>query len=186
MADDAQDVIRRLDDNKNLLDVMVQIEDYLDSLDLYVFENWLDGEIVNGPFVERHWIKFTLKYPYKNMPDPQGGLRLLKYGSKVAFQKATEEVPVEVKSSEDLDPETRKPKMRKEPIWLVHFKIPRRFIEDLDVEGLDLFDEESSEVNDIEDIVSAQAEGIDTETGTAPEAEVGAATAGNEVAELEI
>ena len=136
------DAVKRLEDTDNLLDIMIQVEDYFDSLDLYVFKNFIDGELVNGPYVKRYWVTFTLKYPYTKMPDPQGGLRLLKYGSKVSYEKASEEVPVPVKSVSDLDPETQRPKMKKEPIWLVHFKIPRRFIEELNIEGLDLYDDD--------------------------------------------
>lgn len=144
MPINSTDVIKKLDNTDSLLDVMISVEDYLDSLDLFVFKHWIDGEIVDGPYVKRHWVIFTAKYDYKDMPDPQGGLRLLKYGSKVSFEKATEEVPIDVKSADDLDPETRRPKMNKVPVWLVHFKIPRRFIEDLDIEGLDLHDEDES------------------------------------------
>lgn len=162
MANNSEHIVKKLSKTDNLLDVMLQVEDYLDSLDLYVFANWIDGTLVDGPYVERYWVKFTLKYPYKDMPDPQGGLRLLKYGSKVTFEKATEKKAIEFTGPEDLDPQTRKPKLKKEKIWLVNIRIPRRFIEELNIEGLDLYDEESS---DIEDLLTAQGENIDATTG---------------------
>lgn len=158
---DSSSVVTRLSETDSLLDVMIQIEDYMDSLDIWAFSSWFDGEIVDGPWIERYWVKLTLKYPYKKMPDPQGGLRLAKYGSKIFYEKAKEEVPVEVKTPDDLDPKTRKPKMEEQDIWLIHLRIPRRFIDDLDVSDLELYDEE---VN-IEDVEDAQAEGIDNEAG---------------------
>ncbi len=163
---DSNDVIRRLDTTDTLLDVMIQVEDYLDSLDLYVFKNFIDGEIVEGPYVERYWVKLTLKYPYREMPDPSGGLRLLKYGSKVSYERATEKVPTKVKSPEDIDPATNEPIEKEEPIWLVHVKIPRRFIEDLDVEGLDLYNEDS---NKPDMTANAAAEAENPETEVAPD-----------------
>lgn len=162
MTDESEDIIKKLDNTQSLLDVMLCAEDYFDSLDLFVFKNWIDGEIVDGPYVERYWVKFTLKYPFKDMPDPDGGLRLLKYGTKVAFQKCTEDVPVKIETSNDIDPETGKAKLKKLPIWLVHIKIPRRFINDLDIDGLDLHSEDAGQV---EDFKNAQAEGIDSSTG---------------------
>jgi len=155
------DVVSRLNDTDSLLDVMIQIEDYIDSLDLYAFANWFDGEIVDGPWVKRYWVKTILKFPYNKMPDPQGGLRLAKYGSKVEFEKSTEEQPVEVLSPDDLDPETKAPKMKEVPVWLVHLKIPRRFINELDVDDLELYDKDL----DVEAAEEGAAEGIDNESG---------------------
>lgn len=150
MSNKLDDVIKRLHSNESLLDIMLQLEEYLDSIDLYAFNNWFDGEIVAGPYVKKYWIIISLKYPYKKMPDPDGGLRLMKFGSMVKFEKAIENVPVEVKNpTEDLDPETGRPKINKIPIWIVHLKIPRKFISSLDLEGLDLFDGENEEISSV-------------------------------------
>lgn len=164
MPTDSTNVINKLDSSSSLLDIMISVEDYLDSLDLFVFDNWIDGEIVDGPNVSRYWIRFSVKYPYKDMPDPQGGLRLLKYGSKISFERATEKVPTDVKSVDDLDPETRRPKMIKKPIWIVHFKIPRRFIEDLDISNLDIFNDD----NDVEQDHTAEETEIAAEPTEEP------------------
>jgi hypothetical protein len=135
------DAVKYLSDNQSLLDVMISIEDYMDSLDLWAFKNWINGQIVDGPWVKRYWVIITAKYPYEEMPDPQGGLRLLKYGTKVKFEKTFEEVPVDVKDpTQDIDPETKKPKMVKKKIWYVHFKIPRKFIDEHNLNDLSLYD----------------------------------------------
>lgn len=162
-----KNIIKRLTDNTSLLDIMIQAEDYLDSLDLYAFRNWIKGEVVDGPWVKRYWVSFTLKYPYEDMPDPQGGLRLLKYGSKVLFKKTTEEVSVDPKSKEDIDPETKKPKTESRKIWYVTIKIPRRFIEDIDAKNLELY----NDILDLEDVSDARDEGISSETGVKEEPE---------------
>ena len=165
MPETETDVVKRLSDTDNLLDIMIQLEDYLDGLDIYVFNHWITGEIVSGPWVKRHWVVLTLKYPYKDMPDPQGGLRLLKYGTRVEYEKMKEEVSVEVKTPDDLDPNTKKPKTKKVTIWLVHLKIPRRFIKELDTEDLTLYDEEL----DIDDVTDARDTGVDEESGLTDE-----------------
>ena len=140
--DSPENVIVRLSDNTDLVDVMIAIEDYLDSNDMYGFKNWIEGEVVSGPYVKKYWVKVTLKYPYKKMPDPSAGLRLLKHGTKISFQLSCEEVPIEVKSPNDYQPGTKKPRMKKEKIWLVSLLIPRRFVESISKELMDLYDEE--------------------------------------------
>jgi hypothetical protein len=155
------DIVNTLSEYDNLLDIAIEIEDYFDSLDLYAFENWLDGEIVEGPTVKKYWISITLKYPHKKMPDPEGGLRLIKYGSTVGYERALEEVPTNKQNpGMELDNEG-KPKVKKQKIWLIHVKIPRRLIKELNVSDLELKKRGISP----DYIKDAQASGITDETG---------------------
>lgn len=153
-------LFKRLSDSESLTDVLIQMEDFMDSLDLYVFKNWFEGEVVQGPDIRRYWVSMTLKYDYKEMPDPAGAERLLRHGAKVAYRKAKEEVPVEVKSPEDLEP-SKKPKMELKEIWLVDIQIPRRFIEELDDSDLEMHVDD--EQVDVEDVSDARDEDIDQE-----------------------
>lgn len=84
------DIVKRLNDNEHLLDILIEIENFMDSLDLYVFKNWIDGIIVDGPNVKRHWASIILKFDYDKMPDPQGGMRLIKHGCNVYFKESQE------------------------------------------------------------------------------------------------
>lgn len=140
--DSPENVIARLSDNKDLVDIMIAIEDYLDSNDMYGFKNWIEGEVVSGPYVKKYWVKVVLKYPYKKMPDPSAGLRLLKHGTKIGYQLSYEEIPIKVEKPDDFQAGTKKPKMKKEKIWLVDLLIPRRFVESISKELMDLYDEE--------------------------------------------
>jgi hypothetical protein len=138
----AQEVIARLTDNDDLVDLMINIENYLDNNDMYSFKNWIRGEIVGGPYVKKYWVKVTLKWSYNDMPDPNGALRLLKHGTRINYQRGTEHVPVKIKSEADYQPGTKKPRMKTEKIWLVELMIPRKFVEGLEKEVLDLYDED--------------------------------------------
>lgn len=149
---------KRLSDSDSLTDVLIQMEDFLDSLDLYVFKNWIDGEIVEGPNIRRYWVSMTLKYAYKQMPDPAGAERLLQHGAKVVFRKSKEEVAVEIETPSDLQP-NNKPKMKQEEIWLVDVQIPRRFIEELDDSDLEMHVDD--EAVDIENVSDARDEDVD-------------------------
>lgn len=150
-----EEAIKRLSKSEDLVDILIDIENYLDSNNLYVFKNWIKGEVVGGPFVRRYWIKIVLKYPYNHMPDPNGGLRLLKHGTKIQYETAIEEYPAEVKSESDYQPGTKKPKMKKRKVWLVSMLIPRRFVQNIDSEVMNMYDEEV----DIDTIEDANAEG---------------------------
>jgi hypothetical protein len=163
----ADNFLKRLSDSSSLTDVMIQMEDFMDSLDLYVFKNWFEGEIVDGPNVSRYWVSMTLKYEYKDMPDPAGGLRLLKHGAKVRFRQSKEE-DTETKTSLNQTEIQRIMTTQTQPgqaflpdgamnmpgypeqlplkkIWLVDIEIPRQFIEDLEDDELDLYDKDTED-----------------------------------------
>jgi hypothetical protein len=153
-------LFKRLSDSDSLTDVLIQMEDFLDSLDLYVFMNWFDGEVVQGPDIRRYWVSMTLKYDYKQMPDPSGAERLIAHGVKVKYRRAKQEKAREVEQPGDLEP-NKKPKMDLEDIWLIDMQIPRRFIEELDDSDLELHADD--ELVDPDDISDARDENIDDE-----------------------
>jgi hypothetical protein len=142
----AVDFIKRISDSASLTDILIEMESFIDDLDIYVFKNWFEGELVDGPNVERHWVSMTLKYDYTKMPDPEGGIRLLKYGAIVSFKKAKQEDTADSKqedirninaqyrsgsTSNNLDYALARNKPQLKKIWLVTLKIPRHFIDQL-------------------------------------------------------
>lgn len=150
-------LVNKLNDSKSLTDVLIQMESFMDDLDLYVYKNWFDGEIVDGPNIKRYWVSLILKYPFKNMPDPEGGLRLIKHGAKVSYKKAYEELPGPITDPSDYREGSKKPKMQKEQVWLVEIQIPRRFIDELDDSDLELYADEI----DVDDVSDARDDDID-------------------------
>ena len=162
--DSALQAVKRIDDSPDLVDVMISIEDYLDRSDIYAFKNWEQGELVAGPYVDPYWIHVTFKWTYEEMPDPLGGQRLLPHGTQVVYRKSQEIVPQPIKTPNDYEPGTHKPKIKKETIWLVELSIPRRFVEDIDDAVLDLYDEK---IDDAETVKNAEAEGYTEDKATA-------------------
>lgn len=151
--------IEKLEDSPHLLDLLIQMEDVLDSLDIYVFKNWINGEVVEGPKVRRYWLDMTLKFPHAKMPDPRAGLRLLKHGVRIDFEKATEDASDEgPKNESDNSDESKKT----EKVWLVHISIPRRLVSEINAGELDFYDEE---LDDVEDVQDAQDGGMNDESG---------------------
>lgn len=144
-VDDTLQIVKRLDDSPDLVDLMIDIEDYLDRNDLYAFKNWINGQLIDGPRIFPYWIKVGFKWPHNQMPDPDGAVRLLPHGTKVAFKKTTENVSQPVKHESDYKPGTHKPKIKAETVWVVEMLIPRRFVEDINKEVMDLYDERADD-----------------------------------------
>jgi len=146
--------IEKINDSPHLLDILIQMEDVLDSLDLYVFSNWMKGEVVDGPVVRRYWFDFTLRYDIEEMPDPRGAMRLLKHGVRVDYNKAT----VETEEGEEPVNEDGEATATH---WEIKISIPKRLVNDMNAAELDFYDEDI----DIEDVQDAQDIGMDDESG---------------------
>jgi hypothetical protein len=155
----ASDVVNRLARKPDLVDIMIDIEDYLDSSNLYVFDNWINGVLVQGPRVQKYWIDVTFKYDHDQMPDPDGGLRLTAHGTKVSFQRAKEVRPLPINNPSDYEPGTHKPRMKAFPVWLVHMRIPRRFVEAVNQDLLDQYDDEAEDTDAAQDAAGQNAQG---------------------------
>jgi hypothetical protein len=149
--------LTRVNRDHTLLDILLEFERVLDMNHVYAYKNWTVGEVVEGPFISRYWISVTLMYPHKLMPDPDGGLRLLKYDCKITYEKGILEVPERIITAKDYIPGTTKAKLNTKPIWLVTITMPRRYVDEFMV-GNAVFDDE---VIDIEDITKAYDENLD-------------------------
>ena len=154
---------QKISGSETLTDMLIRVEDFFDSLDLYVFKNWIDGEIVDGPVVKRYWVSIILQYDYKDMPDPTGAERLMSRGCKVDFKKAKQEEPRDPQGPGDFRDDGRghKPVMDDADIWLVEIQVPRRFVEEDD--ATDANAAKAAGI-DQELLASAQDEDIDDKT----------------------
>jgi hypothetical protein len=113
------------------LSVLKDFERVLDEMDMYVYKNWEDGELVLGPDVQRHWITASFMWPKDKMPDPMGAKRLLDYGCKVVFKESHFIKPRKVKKPDDLRPGTKKGKLDRHPIWVVEITMPKKLVDDI-------------------------------------------------------
>ena len=141
------------------LSTLLDFERVLDELDIYVFKHWKDGELVEGPKYEKYFVTCTFMWPFKMMPDPRGGERLLSYDCEVYYSKDTLEYPIRVKTPDDFEPGTKMPKMGKKPVWLVTVVMPKKLMQEIQQGSLDL----ESATLDMEDVEKAYEEGEDHE-----------------------
>lgn len=132
---DIKDILLNIDTiygSNNALNILKDFERVLDELDLYVYDNWIDGELIEGPKESRYWISCTFMWPRDNMPDPVGGKRLLDYGCRVLFKKDEIIEVRKIKNPDDIRPGTKKGKLDTTPVWEVEIRMPKKLIFDID------------------------------------------------------
>lgn len=131
---DVYDLIKNVEqiyDGHTSFTVLKDFERVLDQLDLYVYENWQDGELVEGPKIERHWVTCSFMWPRDQMPDPMGAMRLIDYDCKVFFKKDYIVEPRQIRKPDDMRPHTKKGKLDRRPIWVVIIRMPKTLIADI-------------------------------------------------------
>jgi hypothetical protein len=148
-----QDIdLEKLEDSSHLLDILLSVENVLDSLDVYCYESWISGQVVGGPIVRRHWVTISLLYPHDKMPDPRAALRLLKHGVQVEFNSVKREQPGKP-GHPDAEPDH-------DTDWLIKITVPRRLLDQMEGADLEMYDDE---VNP-DDVTAAKDIGLDDES----------------------
>ena len=131
---DILDIINNIEgiyDSNTSFQVLKDFERVLDELDIYVYKNWEDGELAEGPKIDRHWITCSFMWPKDKMPDPMGGKRLLDYDCKVKFKKSSLIQPRKIRKPDDVRPGTKKGKLDRSGIWIVEIQMPKKLIMDI-------------------------------------------------------
>ena len=123
--------IENLTTNDDSFKILKDFERVIDDLDLYVYKNWEEGELIAGPEVHRHSVTCKFMWPRDEMPDPVGAARLLDYGCKVTYQKQDLLVPRKIYKPSDFRPGTKKGKIDAHPIWVVSITMPKRLMQDI-------------------------------------------------------
>lgn len=164
---DIKDIIANIENvygSNNSLNLLKDFERVIDELDTYVYDNWIEGELVQGPIESRYWVQCTFMWPKEKMPEPQGGKRLLDYGCKVQFAETKLAKVRKIKKPDDIRPGTKKGKIDQEDVWMVKITMPKKLMNDIN-RGYRNLDK-----NKVEDILNQQ--GAVNITADAAEAQV--------------
>jgi len=160
MAQDISDILENLKTitmTDSSINTLLDFERVIDELDVYTFDNWKKGELVAGPKYEKYFVTCTFMWPYKLMPDPRGGERLLDYGCEIKYKKDHLVYPIKVEDPNDFQPGTKVPKMNRIPVWLVEIVMPKQLMQEINQGSVEL---EKNSV-DAEDIEQSYEEGLD-------------------------
>jgi len=133
---DIIDVVKNLQtlgEDNNAFKILKDFERVIDELDIYVFKNWEDGELIEGPDVTRYSVKCTFMWERDKMPDPKGGTRLSEYGCDIKYVKDHILIPRKIRDPEDFRPGTKKGKIDAHPIWLVTIEMPKKLMQDVSI-----------------------------------------------------
>lgn len=125
--------LQTLSENNTAFKVLKDFERVIDELDVYVFKNWDEGELVSGPHVNRHDVTCKFMWPKKYMPDPEGGRRLNNYGCEVVYEQTNMLMPRKIKDPSDFRPGTKKGKIDSHPIWIVEIRMPKKLMQDVSI-----------------------------------------------------
>jgi hypothetical protein len=136
------------------LSILKDFERVIDELDVYVFKNWEDGELLSGPVDSRHFVTCSFMWPADKMPDPAGGQRLLDRGCKVFYKRDELLKPRQIKGPEDYRPGTTKGKIDSHDIWVVEIRMPKELIGNFkhgkdEIESQDETDMASGDLNSL-------------------------------------
>ena len=150
---DIKDIIANIENvygSNNSLNLLKDFERVIDELDTYVYDNWIEGELVSGPIESRYWVQCTFMWPQKQMPEPEGGKRLLDYGCKVQYAETKLARVRKIKKPDDIRPGTKKGKIDQDDVWMVRITMPKKLMNDIN-RGYRNLDK-----NKVEDILNQQ------------------------------
>lgn len=151
---DVLDIIKNIEgiyETNTSFEILKDFERVIDELDIYVYENWINGELAYGPKISRHWVECAFMWPRDEMPDPMGGKRLVDYDCKVRYKKDFLIQPRKIEKPDDMRPGTQKGKLDRHPIWVVSIQMPKSLMADIYGGYQDEQDQEleRSEVDDV-------------------------------------
>lgn len=131
---DIKDIIQNIETiygSNNSLNLLKDFERVIDELDTYVYDNWIDGELIAGPKESRYFVECTFMWAKDKMPEPKGGQRLIDYGCKVEIGESEITKVRKIKTPDDIRPGTRKGKLDREPIWIIKITMPKKLMNDI-------------------------------------------------------
>ena len=64
-SEDINNTIKAINQDRTLLDMLLELDGLFEHLGIYAFKNWKKGELVEGPILKKHWVESTFMWPKK-------------------------------------------------------------------------------------------------------------------------
>jgi hypothetical protein len=152
--------IDRVYNSTTALKILKDFERVLDEyFDIYVYDNWDDGELLQGPMSSKYWVTCYFMWPDSKRPDDAAIKRLRSNNVLVKTGTSYFVKPKKIKKTDDVRPGTKKGKLQREKIFVVGIKMPKSLMKSV-YGGQDIF--AMSEVEDAELAQQPPVEDIDT------------------------
>lgn len=143
--------------HESYLDILIEVERHLDNFHLYVYDNWIDGQVVQGPKVTRYWVEIVLMFPMDAKPDMEAAKTLIKHGIKVFTRTGILKTSVPPENDYEIIPPEKR--TVKEDVFFVKLFVPTKYVTEVNFDRLGFID---TEIN-LEDLEKAAVEGIESE-----------------------
>ena len=143
--------IKKIYMSDSSLNMLLDFERVVDNMDLYSFQNWEYGELVEGPMISKYWVKCKFMWPENLMPDPSGGKRLLQYGAKITYEKSKVKVPIKINGPDDYRDGSKKGKLVETKVWYVDIMLPKQLMAEIKQGSIEIAGEDV----DLSDLQSA-------------------------------
>lgn len=131
MAYDVSRVLENLNliyNSTTKLKILEDFESVLNAYDIYVYDNWADGELLEGPINEKYWVTCYFMWPANKKPDMSVLKRLHSANIKTKTGYSYILKPRDIKSPDDVREGTNKGKLDRHKICIVGIKIPLELI----------------------------------------------------------
>lgn len=156
------DGVKQVSMSPSSLEILLDFERVLDENNLFAFENWKYGELVEGPNVTKYRVTCMFCWPLSAMPNPAGAERLLPYGAIIKYCKKWLVYPIEIRSEDDYRPGTKKAKLARTKVWIVEIDLPKHLIKDITRGSEEILSQDL----DMDQIDDAYEAGLDQDSAT--------------------
>lgn len=115
---------RRLNNDKKVLDVAMDVASFLDEIGAFAYRNWIHGELVDGPTVKKYFTYIKFMFPENLPPDPEVLRRLKKMKCVISIDK---DIYKKVTLVTD-DFNNMRYRNTNHTVWSITLEIPNRFL----------------------------------------------------------
>lgn len=122
--------LAKISNHETSMDMLMDFERVMNEYGILAHENWIDGELVDGPHWTDFWFMTTWMWPHEKKPDILAIRRIQRLGGSAVMTKDILEQPVRVLEPSDWqDSKTKQAKIDEKKVWIVDVSIPMELIE---------------------------------------------------------
>lgn len=153
---------KNVNDDYGKLDAAMEVAAFLEQVGAFAFDNWIDGELVYGPAIEKYYVTIKLMFPKKMPPNPAVFERLTNLECIIEFDEDTYKrvalirddnvEPIEYSADNGFHK-----KIFEHKVWIVTLRVPQRY---LSLDGNTVFNIDGEDIyySDIEAIYQGEEE----------------------------